>query len=310
MKRAAAAQVGVHSMADRRHAVAHEPRLGNTSVAHAVDMTRKQTTMFAKLDKFDFDDTSLYASAADNNRQDAWSLRLSVSVAALPNELRHAPVSHTVVLEAVSFLVRSGVLNVKGTSKANIKQARALLAFGLWLQSRMSREWVADGKLAAPSWRFEDYTLAHILIGGAGTGKTSALRVMEALLNYFCGPESMNKGAPTNTAARLLRGNTLHALHKLPSKGTILGRRAHLSGRVLKAYRRSWASKHAQAIDEISMVPPELLYRLQVRTQQGKQSERFMGDVGTILSGDFLQIPPVLSRSLAMPMDAKGFPVR
>jgi hypothetical protein len=270
-------------------------------------MARKQVALFTKLDKFEFDDACLHSSDGTRKQHGTWAARLDACVAAFPEELaQHAPKSHTVVLEAVAFMIRSGLLNVKGTCNANIKQARALLGFGLWLQSHMSTEWVADGTLTEPPWSLGEQFF-HVLIGGAGTGKTSTVRVMEALIDYFCGPDSMRKAAPTNTAARLLGGNTLHALYKLPSHGTIIGRSAHMGSRVLKAYRRSWASVKAQAIDEISMVPPEFLYRIHVRSQLAKRCERFMGDMATILCGDYLQIPPVKSRSLAMPVDARGF---
>ena len=102
-------------------------------------MARRQATLFTKLEKFEFDDTCLHSSEGSGKHADTWSAHVDECVAALPNELRHAPMSHTVVLEAVSFMIRSGLLNVRNTRSVNIKQDRALLAFGLWLQSHMSR---------------------------------------------------------------------------------------------------------------------------------------------------------------------------
>jgi hypothetical protein len=80
-----------------------------------------------------------------------------------------------------------------------------------------------------------------------------------------------------------------------------------LSGRKLKTHLRTWQGAYAQAIDEISMVPPGLLYRIDVRCRTANQKDRFMRGLATNLSGDYLQIPPVKSRSLAMPIDLQGF---
>lgn len=148
-----------------------------------------------------------------------------------------------------------------------------------------------------------------MLIGGAGTGKTTTLRVLEALAEYFHGSGSFCKSAPTNTAARLLGGDTVHALYKLP-RSTLASRRGRLSGRVLKRFRRQWSPVLAQAIDEISVVPPDILYQINERSREGKQNwGACMGGLATILSGDFLQLPPVNRPSLAQRLDTEGFAV-
>ena len=86
----------------------------------------------------------------------------------------------------------------------------------------------------------------------------------------------MAKAAPTNTAARLLGGDTVHALYKLPF-GSLLGRRAQLSSRVLKAFRKRWATVKAHAIDEISVLPPDKFYQIDVRTRVATGQEHDHG---------------------------------
>ena len=127
-----------------------------------------------------------------------------------------------------------------------------------------------------------------ILIGPAGTGKTTSVMVQEALTDFFYDVGSVSKGAPTITAARLSGGNTIHALYKLPL-GTLHGKRGKLSAEVLKKFRQSWKHKKAQAIDEISMVTPDNFYQLEVRsrTATGVIHEAF-GVLGTLLGDDFL----------------------
>ena len=65
---------------------------------------------------------------------------------------------------------------------------------------------------------------------------------MEALADKLFGPASLRKGAPSNTAARVLGGDTIHALCKLPLVGGFLTKKAggHLSAPVMRAHKRRW----------------------------------------------------------------------
>ena len=176
-----------------------------------------------------------------------------------------------------------------------------------WLQQQMSQEWVAKGVLGAAPFGIERVALCHVLTGGAGGGKTTTLRVIESLLDFFFGSDSLKKSAPTNTAARLLGGDTTHATYKLP-RGTMLGRRAKLSPHVLKKFRQRWTSVRAHAVDEVSVLPPHALFHIDLRSRQAKQDEHHtFGNLATCLCGDFLQLPPVEEPSLAMPVDDAGY---
>ena len=117
----------------------------------------------------------------------------------------------------------------------------------------------------------------------------------------------MRVSAPTNTAARKLLGDTIHALYKLP-RGTMLSRRARMSAEPLRRYRRLWARTITQAIDEISFISQDTLFQINQRSQEAKDKpNKLMGGLATLLCGDFLQLPPVEGTSLAQPLDAKGF---
>ena len=52
---------------------------------------------------------------------------------------------------------------------------------------------------ASDAEKFKDFTL--IIIGPGGTGKTTVLKVVEALTIFFAGPETVRKLAPSNAAA-------------------------------------------------------------------------------------------------------------
>ena len=78
--------------------------------------------------------------------------------------------------------------------------------------------WVDEGILPASQRRDDELyrEFALVLVGPAGTGKTSVLKAAEALIDHFAGSESVRKCAISNTASRLLGGDTMHALCKLP----------------------------------------------------------------------------------------------
>ena len=79
----------------------------------------------------------------------------------------------------------------------------------------MSRTWAKDGKLSADPLLKKKYMrrftrLLFAIMGAAGTGKTSVVKVAEALVEHFLGSDVIVKCAPSNTAARLFKGDTTH----------------------------------------------------------------------------------------------------
>ena len=121
-------------------------------------------------------------------------------------------------MKAAFFLLQSGVLNIPDTGKVNVKQARAFLWNAVWLQEFMNAEWMLgetkSDKPCKARISFEDFALA--IIGPGGTGKTAVLKVTEALTLFFAGEGTVQKLAPSNAAARLLGGDTIHSMCKLP----------------------------------------------------------------------------------------------
>ena len=314
-----------------------EDSIWTAPCGHAEHSGKQQVTLFRKLDTLEVDITHLSDAArerpadhvmdcpeadeetAATTTASTWHDGLGAAVRAL--HARGAPVGHTAVLDAAAFLLDQGLLNVKGEDRLNVKQCRALLHWALWLQKKMSHQWVKAGQLAAEPWASgaKPEPLRHVLIGGAGCGKTTTLLVIEALLDFFLGADSMRKAAPTNTAARLLRGDTVHALFKLP-RGTLQSKGGKLSKLALKALRHRWQGSTAFAIDEISMLPPGSMHQVDMRSRDITRSEEeessvvkfdnFFGGKAVNLSGDFLQLPPVDTPSLAQTVDAHGRPAK
>ncbi|CAK0855377.1 unnamed protein product [Prorocentrum cordatum] len=220
------------------------------------------------------------------------------------------PRTRTAVVDACLHLLHNGVLDVVDMERVNVKQARALLWNAAWLQDVMNRRWGFDeptGPTATGRPSLADgFQLA--LMGPGGTGKTAVLRVVEAVICYFNGPDTVQKCAPSNSAARLLKGDTLRALCKLPfGNVTVTGKKGRLTRSVLEQHRDRWECALACFIDEVSMVAAAQLFQSEVRLTAAKNSAQAWGGLGMTLSGDFMQLPPVDptgdSRSLATDPD-------
>ena len=129
----------------------------------------------------------------------------------------------------------------------------------------------------------------------------------EALCDFFAGSESVRKCAISNAAARLLEGDTLHALCKLPMVD-LQHNIGKLSSPVLKKHRQRWKTAVAMFLDEISMVAPDQLLQADERLKQAKgEFNVSFGHLVCVFTCDFLQLPPVKKRTLATKMDDAGF---
>ena len=149
---------------------------------------------------------------------------------------------------------------MRGRAVVNVKWAMALLQFAVWVQLKLSSRWVREGKLAPSSLLNVDAcpqlkslmgqdlsadmvpNLVMAIVGAAGTGKTTVLRILQPFGDFFLADESMKKSAPTNTASRVGGGDTCHALYKLPF-GSLKGKGGCLSGAVLQDFKRSQLQK-------------------------------------------------------------------
>ena len=71
------------------------------------------------------------------------------------------------------------------------------------------------------------------------------------------------RSAPTRTAARLNRGDTVHAAWSLPWS-SCLGTHGRLTEKPLQRLRQRLRGKEEATIDEISMLPPDIFFKLYV----------------------------------------------
>ena len=135
------------------------------------------------------------------------------------------------------------------------------------------------------------------LTGAGGTGKSHTIRAIVAWGRSV--DKRIDVTAMTGCAALLLglKAKTLHSW-----AGIGLGRESPASlaesiKRSRKTLRR-WIDCQILIIDEISMMMPELLEKLDfiARRVRRKESERF-GGIQLVLAGDFCQLPPVTKES-------------
>lgn len=259
----------------------------------AITSASKQQLFFKGIDDFKIDTSDIMLP--ERKKLTPLDLLLKKAIDKLPACVPIAP-SDTVVMKAAFFLLGEGLLNIPDVGTINVKQARAFLWNAAWLQEHMSATWRAQGLLSdipTKPRRFQEFSLA--IIGAGGTGKTAVLKITEALTIFFAGPNTVRKLAPSNAAARLLGGDTLHALCKLPyGNARLASKRGRLGPTVLKGLRKQWDDAVSVYMDEVSMIAADQFLQSDVRLRQAMMQPQLpFGGLALNVCGDFLQLPPV-----------------
>ena len=143
-----------------------------------------------------------------------------------------------------------------------------------------------------------------LLLGQGGSGKTEVLRIArEAVEEFLGGPGSVAVVASSNSAARVVGGDTVHSwCHMHSEMGLSL---QSLSRGVTDALVDDWHNVFAVILDEVSMVSPKLLgaasYRMCLARRRShgadpdlytESGHRFGKVPLVVLAGDFMQLPP------------------
>ena len=98
----------------------------------------------------------------------------------------------------------------------------------------------------------------------------------------------------TGVAALLVGGTTLHSTFKLPvQKDESILEMPQLTGNYLRIMRLQGKDIQILFIDEISMIPYEMLCMIESRLRQLKNPDELFGGINVIVFGDLLQLPPV-----------------
>ena len=171
---------------------------------------------------------------------------------------------------------------------------------------------VATAALCRTYTNNEQSTQRFLIIHGAGgAGKTHVINnVVRPLARKMFGPAGERAVALPNSVARILGdgATTIHAAFHATHRQN-LDTRSLSATKNKDALTQEWEHVKLLIIDEMSMVPPLLLNSLSFCISLARKNTHnlnmstyptnFFGKMPiTILLGDFLQLPPVLSKSL------------
>ena len=148
-----------------------------------------------------------------------------------------------------------------------------------------------------------------LLIGQGGSGKSEFLDIVKQLCIYFFGEDAYLVMASSNTAARVVGGDTIHSTCGLWGGDQPLTT-ANLAKSVTAKGKDKWQSLVCLVIDEVGLCPPDLFgaasFRGCLHRSDGdpnlftKKGYAFGGVRLIVLTGDFLQLTPMVKIGRAM----------
>ena len=149
----------------------------------------------------------------------------------------------------------------------------------------------------------EDQQTLVCLHGGAGTGKSYALKAiyqgLNKILNQKPGQQTNDLTtlliAPTGKAAHNIKGHTIHAAFHVPANQSLMNY-SKLSWDNLNSYRSKYLNLKWIICDEISMVSNYMLKFIHLRLQEIKSNNLPFGGVNVITVGDLYQLKPVMGQ--------------
>lgn len=124
--------------------------------------------------------------------------------------------------------------------------------------------------------------------GSGGVGKSY-------LINFFKTQMKRNVALTslTGVSALLIGGKTIHSWAGINlGHGTV----EKLYSNMYPTAKKNWRMTDTLVIDEISMMPPTLLIKLEELARMVRQSEEIFGGLQVIFVGDFAQLPPVRTK--------------
>jgi ATP-dependent DNA helicase PIF1 len=135
-------------------------------------------------------------------------------------------------------------------------------------------------------------------MGGAGTGKSTLLQAMKSGCDKHRSGYRKNfcVTAYTGVAAMNVGGETIHALFKF-AIGKSDNRVVPLSGDAKHSLEMKMKDVRVIFIDEMSMIPPWILAKIDERLKSIHGNELPFGGVIIYLIGDLCQLPPVMAPS-------------
>ena len=138
--------------------------------------------------------------------------------------------------------------------------------------------------------------IATIVMGGAGSGKSTVISVLKQWIHLILRKEGDNPDhpyvivvAPTGTAAANVKGQTLHSTFSF----NFGNKHYSLADKKRDKTRTLLQNLSVVIIDEISMVGSDMLYQLDLRLREIKKKEnKLFGGVSVFFLGDIMQLRP------------------
>lgn len=138
--------------------------------------------------------------------------------------------------------------------------------------------------------------------GSAGVGKSFILRHLITVLQRLHGQDGVFVTGSTGVAATHIGGTTVHSFAGFGIATDINEAMKRVRKKIGKSHpnMERWANCKVLIIDEISMISPEFFSLLdQVGKRVRKVPDKPFGGIQVIVTGDFLQLPPVNKDSTA-----------
>jgi hypothetical protein len=146
-----------------------------------------------------------------------------------------------------------------------------------------------------------------LIHGGPGTGKTFVAKYLASCCEAL-GVGARSAALAASAASLLTKGATLHTLIGLGGRGKPgedgggIPRdfTKPVSADKLRRLREKFRNVRLLVIDEISMVPVDLLGHVNHRLQLIMENQSLFGGLVVVMMGDFRQLPPVMGLNIAV----------
>ena len=185
------------------------------------------------------------------------------------------------------------------------EQINAVALVVLPLQDAFEKRTNKESHLIDCVW--QDGLVRTIYVGSGGCGKSLLInQVFTPLFLAYFGPQGLVKQAPSNKAARLISGRTLHVATALRARDSLKTATLKPNDVAFKKLQILNIPAGAQVFDEFSQIPAPLLHAVSLRSMYARRGAygldlntytQFSGLFGKVpvlqFFGDHLQLPPV-----------------
>lgn len=126
-----------------------------------------------------------------------------------------------------------------------------------------------------------------LILGQAGTGKSTFVNFLKS-----ASKKRIVCACPTAVSALNIGGQTIHSLFQIQPRDFIMPEFLKLKAKP----RNILNAADVLIIDEISMVPPDLLDAMDILARQARRNNEPFGGIQVVAIGDLFQLPPVITR--------------